>query len=257
MTGDGRYQPQYRQIELALRARIATLRPGQRLPSDAELCAEFGVSRMTARNAMERLAADGLIRREPGRGSFVMAPPVHRRANRLMTFTEEMRRSGRVPASHVLTRVVRPSSAVEAASLDIPTGEPVVHLRRLRLADGEPIALESAVLVRSCAPAVLDADLAERSLHEILAEAGIRLVRGTGTIAAARATTEDAGLFGIPAGAPLLVERRVIVDEDDRPVESTESRYAADRYGLEVAFDVEGAEPGRAAEPALPVGAGA
>ena len=60
------YQPQYRQIEQALRERIATLRPGERLPSDAELCAEFGVSRMTARNAMQRLAEDGLDRAGAG-----------------------------------------------------------------------------------------------------------------------------------------------------------------------------------------------
>src|SRR5204863_1223750 len=108
-----RYQPQYRQIEQALRERIAILAPGQRLPPDAELCVEFGVSRMTARNAMERLTADGLIRREPGRGSFVAQPTPHRRTNRLMTFTQEMRRAGRTPSSRVLARVLRPSSATE------------------------------------------------------------------------------------------------------------------------------------------------
>ena len=196
------YQPHYRQIEQALRERIATLRPGERLPSDAELCAEFGVSRMTARNAMQRLAEDGLIAREPGRGSFVAEPPAHRRANRLMTFTQEMLRAGRVPSSRVLTRVIRPSSTAEAASLGIPSRQPVVHLRRLRLADGEPIALESAVLIGACANAVMTADLVNGSLHETLGRAGFVLRRGTGTISAAAATAEDARLLGDPHRRP-------------------------------------------------------
>jgi GntR family transcriptional regulator len=238
MTEAG-YQPQYRQIEHALRERIATLRPGARLPSDAELCAEFGVSRMTARNAMQRLAEDGLIAREPGRGSFVAAPPAHRRANRLMTFTQEMLRAGRVPSSRLLTRVIRPASAGEAASLGIQPRQPVVHLRRLRQADGEPIALESAVLVGDTADAVMSADLADGSLHEALGRAGFVLRRGTGTITAATATADDAALLATRVGDALLVERRVIVDGHGRRIESTESRYPADRYGLVVQFDVE------------------
>jgi GntR family transcriptional regulator len=237
------YQPQYRQIEQALRERIASLRPGERLPSDAQLCAEFGVSRMTARNAMHRLSEDGLVRREPGRGSFVARPPAHRRANRLMTFTQEMRRAGRVPSSQVLTRIMRPASIAEAASLGIPARQPVVHLRRLRLADAQPIALESAVLIGACAEAVMTADLSHGSLHETLAKAGFVLSRGTGTIAAAAATAEEAHLLGIRTGDALLVEHRVIVDRHGRATEVTVSSYPADRYALEVQFEVEGPEP--------------
>jgi GntR family transcriptional regulator len=221
MAGIG-YQPQYRQIEQALRERVAALPPGAKLPSDTDLCAEFGVSRMTARNAMERLAADGLIRREPGRGSFVTAPPAHRRANRLMTFSQEMRRTGRLPRSRLLARVVRPATGPEAAILGVPPRQSVVYLRRLRLAE-----------------AVMAADLTTGSLHEALGRGGFMLYRGTGTISAAVATAEDAHLLDIQDGDPLLVERRVIADGHGRRIEATESRYVAGRYGLDVQFDVE------------------
>jgi len=234
------HQPHYRQIEGALRERISSLRPGERVPSDAELCVEFGVSRMTARHAMQRLAQDGLIRREPGRGTFVARLPAHRRSNRLMTFSQEMTRAGRVPSSRVLMRVIRPSSMTEAANLGIPPRQPIVHLRRLRLADGEPIALESTVLIGAVAEAVMTADLASGSLHETLGQAGFVLRRGTSTISAAAATGQDARLLELRTGDPLLVERRVIADDQGRRIESTESRYPADRYGLDVQFDVEG-----------------
>jgi GntR family transcriptional regulator len=240
---DVMHGPQYRRIEQALRERIATLRPGDRLPSDAELTIEFAVSRMTARNAMQRLAEDGLIERQPGRGSFVARPPAHRRANRLMTFTQEMLRRGLTPSSRVLARAVRPSTEMEAASLGIAPGDPVVHLRRLRRADDRPIAIETTILRGACADPVMTADLARGSLHEVLTRAGFVLRRGTGTIAAAAATSDDARLLEMRPGDPLLVERRVISDTHGRPVEATESRYPADRYALDVRFDVETPEP--------------
>lgn len=245
MMAETGYRPQYRQIEQVLRQRVATLRPGARLPSDAELCAEFGVSRMTARHAMQRLAEDGLIDRLPGRGSYVAERPTHRRANRLMTFSQEMRRAGRVPSSRILAREIRPASMAEAASLDLTPGQPIVVVRRLRCADGEPIAVESAVLIGACADVVMTADLEHGSLHETLARAGILLRRGTATISAAAATADDAERLGIGPGDPLLVERRIIVDAHGRRVEATESRYPADRYGLAVQFDVEVPDDGR------------
>ncbi|HEY5628867.1 MAG TPA: GntR family transcriptional regulator [Candidatus Limnocylindrales bacterium] len=231
--------PHWRRIELALRARIEGLTPGDPLPSDADLCREFGVSRMTARNAVTRLVEEGLIVRVSGRGTFVAEPPAHRRADRLLTFSHEMRRRGRVPSSRLLAREIRPSSATEAAALGLRASEPIVVVRRLRCADDEPIALETAVLIQPVAAAVLAADIERGSLHEALARAGWHLRRGTATIGAAAASPEDARLLGLRRGDPLLVERRVIADGHGRRVEATESRYPADRYALDVQFDVE------------------
>jgi GntR family transcriptional regulator len=234
-----RYVPHWRQIELALRERIATLSPGDPLPSDADLCAEFGVSRMTARNAMQRLADEGLVMRVPGRGSFVAEPPTHRRADRLMTFSREMERRGRHPSSRLLNREIRPSTPAEATALGLAAGEPVVALRRLRLADDEPIAIETATLIRATGGSVMGADLEAGSLHDALAKGGYHLRRGTATIAAAPATYEDARLLGLKKGDALLVERRVIADAHGRRIEATESRYPADRYALDILFEVE------------------
>ena len=237
------YVPHWRRIELALRERIGGLSPGDPLPSDAELCDEFGVSRMTARNAMQRLADEGLVVRVPGRGSFVADPPAHRRADRLLTFSREMERRGRHPSSRVLDREIRPASAAEAAALALDEGEAVVVVRRLRLADDEPIAIERAVLVRGTARVVMDADLEHGSLHDALARGGHHLRRGMATIAAAPATHDDARLLGLRKGDALLVERRVIMDVHGTRIEATESRYPADRSALDIQFDVEQGTP--------------
>ena len=88
----------------------------------------------------------------------------------------------------------------------------------------------------------MTADVETGSMHEALARGGFVLRRGTGTIIAAAATAADARLLGIRTGDPLLVERRVIADAHGRRIEATESRYPADRYALDVRFDVD--EPG-------------
>jgi GntR family transcriptional regulator len=233
------YQPEYRRIERSLRTWIAGMRPGDRLPSDAELCAEFRVSRMTARNAMQRLAEDGLVSRVPGRGSFVAEPPAHRRANRLMTFSQEMARQGRRPSSRLVERQIRKADARQAADLGLDAGEPVIYLQRIRCADDKSIAIETSVIAGACAEAVMAADLETGSLHTALIRSGHVPRRGTGTIRAAAASAEDARLLGIRKGDPMLVERRVIADTHGRRIEATESRYPADCYALEVRFEVE------------------
>jgi GntR family transcriptional regulator len=232
------FTPHYYRIEQELRARIARLRPDDALPSDAELVEEFGVSRMTARNAMQRLVQEGLVYREPGRGTFVARSRVPRQLTLLHGFSEEMRRRGAVPSSQVLSAGLRPGSPDELAALDLPAASPVVEVRRVRLADGTPMALERAVMTPACAP-VLDHDLAVRSLHRTLVSIGTVPATGVSTVGAATASADDVRHLHVPRRSPLLVERRLISDQRGAPVEWTESRYVPDRYELRVEFLVE------------------
>jgi GntR family transcriptional regulator len=234
-----RFVPRYYEIEQTLRTRIATLEPHDPLPSDAMLCEEFGVSRMTARNAVQRLAQEGLVYRVPGRGTFVAEPPVHRQAGHLLSFTEEMRRRGRVPSSRLVGRDVREPRPAEASQLRLEPGQQVIAIRRVRIADAEPMAFEEAVYRAVLAPLLLAADLERGSLHDTLVAGGHVPTQGRARLGAAAASAADAELLGVAEGAPLLVEKRLIFDQDGRPLELCESRYPGDRYGLDVQFDVE------------------
>jgi GntR family transcriptional regulator len=229
------FTPRYHEIEQSLRARIAELEPHAPLPSDAQLCEEFGVSRMTARGAVQRLVHDGLVYRVPGRGTFVAPERANRTASHILSFSDEMRRRGRTPSSQVVERRRRAASPDERERL---RADEVVVLRRVRLADGEPVAFETAVFPAKVAP-VLDGQVEGASLFATLADAGLVPTGGRASLAAEAATAEDARLLGVKRGAPLLVERRLIHDQAGAPLEWTESRYAGARYGLDVDFDVE------------------
>jgi GntR family transcriptional regulator len=234
-----RFVPRYFEIEQALRARIAELAPDDLLPSDAQLCAEFGVSRMTARNAVARLAQEGIVYRVPGRGTFVAEPPIHRQASSLLSFSAEMRRQGRVPTSRLVERTVRAAEPGERGRLRLERRGKVLAMRRLRLADEQPVAVEIAVFSAELAEGLLAADLEHGSLHRTLLALGRVPTAGTASLCAEPATRDDAKLLGLRTGEPLLVERRLIHDDRGAPLELTESRYVGTRYGLDVDFDVE------------------
>ena len=214
------------------------MRTGDSLPSDAELCEEFNVSRMTARQAVQLLVHEGLVHRAAGRGTFVADPPSHRQATNLITFSAEMRRQGRAPSSRVMLARKQPANAEQSRALGIHRGSRVVILHRLRLADGESIAWEATVLRLEC-ERVLNADLAHGSLHRALCDLGYIPTEGRANIRAERATAEDATLLDVAVGDALLVEARVITDQHGVPLEFTVSRYAGRRYQLDAAFTVE------------------
>lgn len=232
----------HQEIELWLRELVLGLTPGSAIPSESQLAAKFGVSRMTARRAVQDLASDGLVRRQRGAGTFVAPRPMHRREGALTGFTEEMRQRGLTASSRLLEAGLRPGTAAELEALRPAQGPLVVCIRRVRLADDVPIGLEHAVLPADCAE-VLTADL-EQSLHAALTELGRVPSLAQSWITASVARRSEANHLQVAPRSALLVERRLIYDAEGKPLEDTETRYVAERYVLDAVFSV--SAPGRA-----------
>lgn len=206
------------------------------VPSERELEARYGLSRMTARKALDRLVAEGRLYRVSGKGTFVAAPRIELPL-RLTSFTEDMKARGLEPGSREVEHARVPAGPVVATHLDVPDEEPVHRLTRLRTADGEPMAVERCYLLASLTPGLLDESFTDRSLYTVLAERyGIVFDSGDERIEAANVDADDAALLGVRAGAAVLRLQRVSRWRG-RTVEFTASSYRGDRYQLSASLD--------------------
>ncbi len=231
VTAGNQGKARYLEIEEWLRVQCSSLPTGSLLPTENELAERFGVSRMTARQAYQRLAQLGLIERRRGAGSFVLPPPLHREEAVLRSFTQDMRARGLTPSSKVIRAEVGTSPAA-ATALGLSPTQWVVSIERVRYADGVAVALERTALPGEFAP-VLEADLEHGSLHQALAGLGRELGRASGYVTARLATPQETSLLELTEPAALLVETRLITDRTGRPVESTESAYVGARWVLD------------------------
>lgn len=225
----------YHEIERWLREQVVAAAPGETLPSESALAARFGVSRMTARHAVQNLALDGLVERRRGAGTFVATQRLHRRAGPLLNFTEDMRRRGKRASSTLLTAELRRARKAELDALGLAGDTRVVAISRVRLGDGVPLAIEHAALPATCA-GVLAADLERGSLHEALTGLGRTPTTAHAWITARLATKPEAKLLDVALRGPLLIERRVILDAAGEPLESTETLYVPERYVIDATF---------------------
>ena len=222
----------YQDIVDYLRAEVSVASPGTRLSSESELCEKFAVSRMTARAALQILDNEGLIVRRRGRGTFVAARPVQRLLGSPLSFSESMRRRGLTTTSRLLAAGDADPTVEDMAALRLEEGERPVVLERLRIASDVPMAIERVILHPSLRD-VLDEDLASGSLHHALERMGRVPTRAEAWVSARVADARERKLLDLEEPAVLLVERRVIADQDGSPLEHTETRYAAERYTFE------------------------
>ncbi|WP_264159771.1 GntR family transcriptional regulator [Actinomadura montaniterrae] len=232
--GEGRSGNTKRQaVRRELLAMLEDLEPGDALPSERRLVEDLGVSRPTLRQAVDGLVAEGLLERRHGSGTYVAEPRIAVPLT-MTSFTEDMIRRGMKPGGRVLSFRTETAGARIGRRLALPPTEEVFTIRRLRLADGATMAIETLYLPRALMPGLRRDVLEGRSFYDLLRGAGIVIASGTETIEPTVTTLEEAAELGVPVHTPAFLFERVTRDEDGRPLEYVRSLYRGDRYRLEL-----------------------
>ena len=232
--------PRHEQISSWLRGEIegGSFQSDQRLPSESEVCERFGVSRITVRRALQTLESEGLIYRRQGLGSFVADRRVNKGLVRLTDFQQDMEMAGLKASSTVLHRARVPCPEAVAARLELEAGAPVFRVDRLRLADGEPVALDRTWFPLPYGRLLEEQELEGTTFYRVLeGDYGIPVVSGRYRISAAPADIEAAEALQVPEGEALLLIERTSRTTGERPLYFQRRFYRRDRvvYELELA----------------------
>ncbi len=221
--------PLYHQVALAIEAAIddGRLAPGALLENEISLATRLGISRPTARQALQELVDRGQLVRRRGVGTHV-APARIRRPVDLTSLYDDLVKTGKTPSTVILEHAIVPASEEAATALELPEGTDVLHLRRLRLSDGEPLAVLTNIVPLAIAPTreELEAD----GLYDCLRARGVQPRIARQRIGARVATAAEARLLDEPSRAALLTMERTAYDDSGAVVEFGQHIYRASRY---------------------------
>jgi GntR family transcriptional regulator len=235
--------PLHQQLKAIIEDRILSGEwlPGTQVPSERELCEHYQISRITVRQALSALVMEGHLVRTQGRGTFVASPRIEQQLTQLTGFTQDMQARGKRPSAQILEAGNISALPNVARALKIKVGENVIMLKRLRLADGEPVAIEIAYLLDSRCHGILKEKLATRSLYDILTKKyNLKPVRAMQQMEAIACPASEAKLLGTRRGAPVLHIHRTTYDRNGQAFELVESFYRGDRYTFYAELQGEG-----------------
>lgn len=224
--------PIYHQLEEAIKQQIENglLKEEELIPSEREFAERFQISRMTVRQAINNLVADGYLNRKKGRGTFVSKKKVEQELQGMTSFTEDMLSRGMNPSSKLLSFKIIGADKKTALDLKIAENEPIYKIKRIRLADGAPMALETAYIPVNLIPG-LSEENSNLSLYQYIEEhLALTISEATQEIEAAIADIEIAEPLGIDEGEPILFIVRIAYLQDGTPFELVKSSFRGDRY---------------------------
>jgi GntR family transcriptional regulator len=223
-------EPKYWGLKRHLLDLLAALPPGSPIPTERSLAAEFDVSRTTVRQALADLTVEGRLLRVQGKGTFAAEPKVAQRLQ-LSSYTEDMRAQGREPSSKLIDIAEVPAEGELTTLLGVRSGAKVLRMQRLRLADGEPMAIETTHLPLGRFRGLRKFVTGGASLYQVLRERfDVEMGHAEETIETALAGPTEADLLGADVGMPMLLLSRHSFDTEERPVEWVRSVYRGDRY---------------------------
>ena len=211
---------------------IETLETGDAIPSERQLSVDLGVSRLTVRAALDELVREGYVTRRRGSGTFVAEPKVAKDLT-MSSFSDDMRQRGLTPGSRTLDFRVMPAGARLGRILHVSPSEPILAVKRLRLADGEPMAIELLHVRESLFPGLTATDLEESSFYDLLERRyDIVIAGGSQTVEPTVTNEEESETLKVPLHSPALLFERVTRTAGDEILEFTSSTYRGDRYRL-------------------------
>lgn len=224
--------PIYHQLEEYIKAQIDSgeLKPDETIPSERVYADMFQISRMTIRQALTNLVNDGYLYRQKGRGTFVNKKKFEQRLQGLTSFTEDMRERGFTPGSKLISFEIIPAGREIADRLKLNENTPVYEIKRVRLADNVPMALETTYLPANLVKGLTE-DIINQSLYQYIEEKlNLVIHEATQQIEASNAKDQELRLLEIEKGSPVLLILRTSILKDGIPFEFVKSAYRADRY---------------------------
>ena len=208
---------------------------GEQIPSQRELCARFKISLMTARRAINELISEGVIFAIHGKGLFVATKKELAETGPLISFSEDMIQRGMIPSSRLLESSLIQGSPFLSHILGIEPDNEVIQIKRLRLADNRPIAIQTNYVVHSHCPGLLDHNLEHDGLFHILrVQYRLRLHDTRTTVESALASLEEGQLLDIPLPASLLITEQLTFLENGQAIEFARTHYRGDRYHIKL-----------------------
>jgi GntR family transcriptional regulator len=211
---------------------IDQLQVGEAIPSERRLSSELGVSRLTLRAALDDLVRDGYLERRHGSGTFVSEPKIAQQLT-LTSFSEDMRRRGMTAGSRTIELRETHAGAAVGRALKVSPDARVALIRRLRLADGEPMALETLHVPAALVPGLTRELLEDASFYELLERRyGVVVESGVQSIEPTVTNEEESELLGVPLHSPAFLFERTSRTSDGETVEFVRSLYRGDRYRL-------------------------